>query len=71
MVTWEIDVTIPDFMFKTAFTSAQGVATLIDAIFITMDSYMEVALENNKNLTRATLSLINYTLLNRVENITY
>ena len=54
MVTWEIDVTIPDFMFKTAFTSAQGVATLIDAIFITMDSYMEVALENNKNLTRAT-----------------
>lgn len=54
MVTWEIDVTIPDFMFKTAFTSAQGVATLIDAIFVTMDSYMEVALENNKNLTRAT-----------------
>ena len=44
MVTWEIDVTIPDFMFKTAFTSAQGVATLIDAIFVTMDSYMEVAL---------------------------
>lgn len=54
MVTWEIDVTIPDFMFKTAFTSAQGVATLIDAIFTTMDSYMEIALENNKNLTRAT-----------------
>nr|DAV16441.1 MAG TPA: major capsid protein [Caudoviricetes sp.] len=54
MVTWEIDVTIPDFMFRTAFTSAQGVATLIDAIFTTMDNYMEIALENNKNLTRAT-----------------
>jgi hypothetical protein len=53
-VTWEIDVTIPDFMFRTAFTSAQGVATLIDAIFTTMDNYMEIALENNKNLTRAT-----------------
>lgn len=54
MVTWEIDVTIPDFMFRTAFTSAQGVATLIDAIFTAMDNYMEIALENNKNLTRAT-----------------
>lgn len=54
MVTWEIDVTIPDFMFRTAFTSAQGVATLIDAIFTTMENYMEIALENNKNLTRAT-----------------
>lgn len=54
MATWEIDVTIPDFMFRTAFTSAQGVATLIDAIFTTMDNYMEIALENNKNLTRAT-----------------
>ena len=54
MVTWEIDVTIPDFMFRTAFTSAQGVATLIDSIFTTMDNYMEIALENNKNLTRAT-----------------
>lgn len=54
MVTWEIDVTIPDFMFRTAFTSAQGVATLIDAIFTTMDNYMEIALENHKNLTRAT-----------------
>ena len=53
MVTWEIDVTIPDFMFRTAFTSAQGIAVLVDAIFTTMENYMEIALENNKNLTRA------------------
>ena len=51
--TWEIDVTIPDFMFRTAFTSATEMAVLIDAIFTAMENTMEIALENNKNLTRA------------------
>lgn len=51
--TWEIDVTIPDFMFRTAFTSATEMAVLIDAIFTSMENMMQIALENNKNLTRA------------------
>lgn len=51
--TWEIDVTIPDFMFRTAFTSATEMAVLIDAIFTAMENTMQIALENNKNLTRA------------------
>ncbi len=51
--TWEIDVTIPDFMFRTAFTSAIEMAVLIDAIFTAMENMMQIALENNKNLTRA------------------
>lgn len=51
--TWEIDVTIPDFMFRTAFTSVTEMAVLIDAIFTTMENMMQIALENNKNLTRA------------------
>lgn len=51
--TWEIDVTIPDFMFRTAFTSPQEMAVFIDAIFTAMDNMMEIALENNANLTRA------------------
>lgn len=51
--TWEIDVTIPDFMFRTAFTSPTEMAVLIDAIFTAMDNMMQIALENNKNLTRA------------------
>ena len=51
--TWEIDVTIPDFMLRTAFTSATEMAVLIDAIFTSMENTMEIALENNKNLTRA------------------
>ena len=51
--TWEIDVTIPDFMLRTAFTSPTEMAVLIDAIFTAMENTMEIALENNKNLTRA------------------
>ena len=51
--TWEIDVTIPDFMLRTAFTSATEMAVLIDAIFTAMENAMQIALENNKNLTRA------------------
>lgn len=51
--TWEIDITIPDFMLRTAFTSATEMAVLIDAIFTSMENMMQIALENNKNLTRA------------------
>ena len=51
--TWEIDVTIPDFMLRTAFTNATSMATFIDAIFTAMDNMMGLALENNANLTRA------------------
>lgn len=51
--TWEVDVTIPDFMFRTAFTNETSMATFIDAIFTAMDNMMTLALENNANLTRA------------------
>ena len=53
MSTWEIDVTIPDFMLKTAFRDATSMGVFIDAIFTTMENMMVVALENNANLTRA------------------
>lgn len=53
MSTWEIDVTIPDFMLKTAFRDATNMGVFIDAIFTTMENMMVVALENNANLTRA------------------
>ena len=51
--TWEIDVTIPDFMLRTAFTNETAMATFIDAIFVAMDNMMVIALENNASLTRA------------------
>lgn len=51
--TWEIDVTIPDFMLRTAFQNERQMATFIDAIFTAMDNMMTLALENQANLTRA------------------
>lgn len=51
--TWEIDVTIPDYMLKTAFTNETAMAVFIDAIFTSVDNMMTLALENNVNLTRA------------------
>lgn len=53
ITTWEVDITIPDFMLKTAFTNETSMATFIDAIFTAMDNMMTLALENNANLTRA------------------
>ena len=53
ITTWEVDVTIPDFMFRTAFTNETSMATFIDAIFTAMDNMMTLVLENNANLTRA------------------
>lgn len=51
--TWEIDVTIPDSILKTAFTNATEMAVLIDAIFTAVDNKMETDLENMVDLTRA------------------
>lgn len=51
--TWEVAVTIPDRILKTAFLNATAMAVFIDAIFTAMDDMVEVALENNVNLTKA------------------
>lgn len=53
ITTWEADVTIPDYMLRTAFLNETSMATFIDAIFTAMDNMITLALENNANLTRA------------------
>ena len=53
ITTWEVDVTIPDYMLRTAFLNETSMATFIDAIFTAMDNMIALALENNANLTRA------------------
>ena len=53
ITTWEVDVTIPDSMLRTAFLNETSMATFIDAIFTAMDNMITLALENNANLTRA------------------
>ena len=53
ITTWEVDVTIPDYMLRSAFLNETSMATFIDAIFTAMDNMITLALENNANLTRA------------------
>ena len=53
IATWEIGVTIPDAILKTAFLNEIAMAVFIDAIFTSMDNMLKIALENNINLTRA------------------
>ena len=53
IATWEIDVTIPDYMLKTAFLNETSMATFIDAIFTAMNNAMQICHDNNANLIRA------------------
>jgi len=48
--TWEIDVTIPDVMFKQAFISAENMDAFITAIFDTISTSLNIQLENETRL---------------------
>lgn len=48
--TFEIDVTIPDVMFKTAFTSAEAMDAFITAIFDSISTSLNTHLENETRL---------------------
>lgn len=45
VTVWEIDITIPDYQLKTAFTSFEQMAAFIDSIFMAMSNSFEVQLE--------------------------
>lgn len=51
--TYEVAVTIPDTILKTAFTSETQMAVFIDAIFMSIDNRLTVAMESLVNLVRA------------------
>lgn len=51
--TFEVAVTIPDNILKTAFLTELAMAALIDAIFMAVENRIEVAMESMVNLTRA------------------
>lgn len=53
MNTWEVEQSIPDNVLKTAFTSAEDMASFIEGIFTSMYNSLTVALENTINLCRA------------------
>lgn len=47
---WEIDVTIPDTLYKSAFENAQAMAAFINGIFDTMSTSMNIQLENDTRI---------------------
>lgn len=47
---WEIDVTIPDTLYKSAFENAQAMAAFINGIFDTMATSMNIQLENDTRI---------------------
>ena len=47
---WEIDVTIPDTLYKSAFDGAQVMAAFINGIFDTMSTSMNIQLENDTRI---------------------
>lgn len=51
--TWEVAVTIPDIQLRTAFTSPEGMAAFIDAIFASVQNSLEMQLENLANTAYA------------------
>lgn len=44
--TWTVNVTVPDVMFKTAFTSAEAMNAFITAIFDSMETSINMQLDN-------------------------
>lgn len=52
--TWEVPITIPDYLYKTAFTSEADMGAFVDSMFTQTANSIELALENNIKLTRAT-----------------
>lgn len=51
--TFELAVTVPDSILKTAFLSEVQMAVFIDAVFMAVENRLTVALESLVNLTRA------------------
>lgn len=53
LTVWEIDMTIPDYQLKTAFTSYEQMAAFIDAIFLAMENSFELQLERTSEMAVA------------------
>lgn len=51
--TWEVAITIPDLQLRTAFTSPEGMAAFIDAIFASVQNSLELQLESLANTAYA------------------
>lgn len=55
ITTWEFDTAIPDIQIRSAFTSAEQMATFIDAIYVSLSNSMNMALETMANTVYCTM----------------
>ncbi len=53
LTVWEIDITIPDYQLKTAFTSYEQMAAFIDAVFLAIDNSLELQMERYSDMAVA------------------
>ncbi len=53
LTAWEIDITIPDYQLRTAFTSYEQMAAFIDAIFMAINNSLELQLERYSEMAIA------------------
>lgn len=53
LTVWEIDITIPDYQLRTAFTSYEQMAAFIDGIFMAMTNSFELQLERTGEMAIA------------------
>ncbi len=53
ITAWEIDITIPDFQLRTAFTSYEQMAAFIDAIYMAINNSLELQLEQYSEMAIA------------------
>lgn len=50
LTVWEIDITIPDYQLKSAFTSAESMAAFVDSIFMAMSNSLELQIERTSEM---------------------
>lgn len=53
LTVWEMDITIPDYQLRTAFTSFEQTAAFIDSIFMAMSNSFELQLERTREMAIA------------------
>lgn len=67
ITTWEFDTAIPDVQIRSAFTSAEQMAVFIDAVYVSLENSMTMALEALANTTYATM-IANRLIATKVNN---
>lgn len=67
ITTWEFDTAIPDVQIRSAFTNGEQMAVFIDAVYVSMENSMNLALDAMANTTYSTM-IANRLIATKVNN---